>query len=357
MNRIDSLDWQRGLLALSIMLYHLASWEISQLDASGFLGRMGIYGVSMFFVLSGLSMAIVYTRYINDFRSSLNFFIRRVFRIWPLLWLAVFAVTAGNLLLNKAVNWKLVALNITTAFGFIAPDAYINTGAWSIGNEMVYYALTPSIIYLYNKNKIYGNMFFALSFAIGMAFSLHLLTPDTPLGNQWNTYVNPFNNLFLYCAGVAIYYNAKEWNIGAASATGLFFLSLAVFILYPVQGNQINIVTGLTRVVFSAASILMVLAFYKNKLALPALIAKPLTQLGVITYGVYLLHPIVHEFLKLLLHRLDFSYTPVTLIILTSAVTIIASLISFQILERPLIRLGKTFTTTNAGALNLTSAR
>ncbi|HOY69302.1 MAG TPA: hypothetical protein PLZ85_00405 [Methylotenera sp.] len=58
MGRLDSLDWLRGLLAFSIMIYHLTSWEISPLESSHLLGRLGIYGVSMFFLLSGLSMAV-----------------------------------------------------------------------------------------------------------------------------------------------------------------------------------------------------------------------------------------------------------------------------------------------------------
>lgn len=56
MNRIDSLDWQRGLLAFAIMAYRLAFWEFHELDSSSIMDRFGIYGVSMFFFLSGLSM-------------------------------------------------------------------------------------------------------------------------------------------------------------------------------------------------------------------------------------------------------------------------------------------------------------
>jgi peptidoglycan/LPS O-acetylase OafA/YrhL len=50
--RIEALDWLRGLMAVSIMLYHLTIWYIVALDSSSVLGRLGIYGVSVFFVLS-----------------------------------------------------------------------------------------------------------------------------------------------------------------------------------------------------------------------------------------------------------------------------------------------------------------
>jgi exopolysaccharide production protein ExoZ len=136
--RNEPLDWLRGLLAAAIMLYHLV--------ASSLLGRLGVYGVSMFFVLSGLSIALVYHRFIIDGATAGRFFVRRVFRIWPLLWLAVIAVAVARALQGREVNWSQIALNLTTLFGFISPSDYINTGAWSIGNEMVYYALTPAIV-------------------------------------------------------------------------------------------------------------------------------------------------------------------------------------------------------------------
>ena len=58
-DRIESLDWLRGLMAVSIMIYHLTGGLFFTLDSSSVLGRLGVYGVSVFFVLSGLSMAVV----------------------------------------------------------------------------------------------------------------------------------------------------------------------------------------------------------------------------------------------------------------------------------------------------------
>lgn len=96
-DRFESLDWLRGLMALSIMLYHFGSWH----DAAHPIGRLGIYGVSIFFILSGLSIAIAYDGFICDIRTSVRFFIRRLFRIWPLLWLAVALVVIPTCLTGK----------------------------------------------------------------------------------------------------------------------------------------------------------------------------------------------------------------------------------------------------------------
>ena len=170
-NRIESLDWLRGLMAIAIMFYHLTYWHIFPLDSSYFLGRLGIYGVSVFFVLSGLSMAIVYSNFIVDKQTAAVFFIRRIFRIWPLLWICVAIVTIPSLLKGNEASIMQVLLNITTLFGFVSPSSYINTGAWSIGNEMVYYALTPILIMSYEKNIIKGNAILALSFFVTLLLS------------------------------------------------------------------------------------------------------------------------------------------------------------------------------------------
>ncbi|WP_447505644.1 acyltransferase family protein [Acinetobacter pittii] len=94
MKRFESLDWLRGMMAFSIMIYHLISWEVFHPQSGNILGNFGIYGVSIFFVLSGLSMGIVYNNYIKNFHTSIVFFIRRLFRLLPLLWIAI-AIVAG----------------------------------------------------------------------------------------------------------------------------------------------------------------------------------------------------------------------------------------------------------------------
>ncbi|WP_367892016.1 acyltransferase family protein, partial [Rodentibacter pneumotropicus] len=57
-NRISSLDYLRGLCSFSIMIYHYMLWTGYKVDANDFISRMGIYGVSIFYILSGLTLYI-----------------------------------------------------------------------------------------------------------------------------------------------------------------------------------------------------------------------------------------------------------------------------------------------------------
>ena len=337
--RIETLDWLRGLMALSIMFYHIGGWEGVHLDSNTILGRLGIYGVSIFFILSGLSMAIVYNSYIKNLKTVFNFIIRRLFRIWPLLWLVCFYLFFQARILGVAgASWLGLIANITTVFGFIRPSAYMATGAWSIGNEMVYYALTPVFFYCYNYQIKIGNLFLLVCFIIGLFFAFYFLKSEVNLSDQWNTYINPFNNLFLYVSGVAIYYNFKDIEFSSKFINILLLLSLILFCSLPFAGDQIVIVTGLGRLIFVLISILIVFCFYKLKIILPFFISKPLELLGVSTYGVYILHPIIYFFIK------DQLNIKSGLLVLVPLATIFTSIFLYNYFELKFINIGKKLT-------------
>jgi exopolysaccharide production protein ExoZ len=341
MKRYESLDWLRGLCALAIMIYHFISWTIFHPESGSILGNLGIYGVSIFFVLSGLSMGIVYNNYIKDFKTSLVFFIRRLFRLLPLLWVAIAILSGIGFILHKELDILKIFLNITLLFGFIAPNQYINIGAWSIGNECVYYAFTPFLIMLYAKSKKLGNLVVLLIILLGLYFAFFSLNSNINLEEQWDLYINPFNNFYLYACGLAIYYNFHDVN-AEKLAPILIICSMLILFFYPVSGDQINIVTGVNDIIFSIASIMLVLGFYKLDVSLPIWFSKPLANFGEATYGIYLLHPVVFIFTNKI-----FNENPVFVVISSSIVTIIAANLTYKFYEKRWIRIGKNLTTFN----------
>jgi len=80
--RIKNLDFLRGLASVGIMMYHFTSWSFGLLSATSFLGRVGIYGVSIFYVLSGLTLYAVYSNKLDATYSGLKlFYTKRFYRI------------------------------------------------------------------------------------------------------------------------------------------------------------------------------------------------------------------------------------------------------------------------------------
>lgn len=340
MKRYETLDWLRGVTACAIMIYHLISWTLWHPQAGSLLGNLGIYGVSIFFVLSGLSMGIVYNHFFHNYKSSFIFFIRRLFRLLPLLWIVIIIISIDQFYLTHYFDLSKFILNITLLYGFLAPSEYINVGAWSIGNECVYYAFTPILILLYNKRKLFGNLALLGAVIIGIYFAFFALDHHLTLAQQWKIYINPFNNLFLYFSGLALYYNFKELTMKRIAPL-LIFISICLLWFYPVSGDQIEIVTNFNRIIFSIAAVTLTLGFYKLEvITIPFSLSKLLSNIGETTYGIYLIHPVVFLYITRF-----FNLNSYTTILLTIILTLLISNLLYYFYEKPFIKIGKRLTT------------
>jgi len=201
--RSKPLDYLRGLMATSIMVYHYSYWNGVHVDAGSVLGRLGIYGVSIFYVLSGLTLYIVYKNSISaDLRSIAAFFIKRIFRIFPLLWLTI---TATIFIYNNGnVGWKACFLNYSGLFGSYHIGGALAVGQWSIGNELVFYVFFPLVLILSKRWPALFFLLLVLSVATGFYFAFQVLNNKSDLDSQWIDYINPFNQLAFYACGIFI---------------------------------------------------------------------------------------------------------------------------------------------------------
>lgn len=71
MGRLHFLDYLRGIAALGIMLFHYSCWVFGEPEHGGFMARVGIYGVSVFYVLSGLKFFMRLGRNYPSFREQM----------------------------------------------------------------------------------------------------------------------------------------------------------------------------------------------------------------------------------------------------------------------------------------------
>ena len=323
------------------MIYHYVSWSYGHLDAGSALGRLGIYGVSIFYVLSGLTLYLVYSEASLNTAQLKDFFIKRVARIFPLFWLVTVLVVLINR--NPVSPWVLF-LNFSGLFGFLDWDAGLATGIWSIGNELVFYAFFPLFMFLARKSKI---GFISLALVITLLFALFafvFLTPDKSLAEQWSMYVNPLNQVFLFLAGFLIgYYN----GVVKSKTVNIFVLiiSIGLFIVHPYNGDPVGIVSQWNRLFFTLYSIGICMSFYNLNFHFSGFIGRGLSFLGESTYSVYLLHPIVWTIIFSITKRISvYKPVPVSMQILLSVVaTLIISGFIYNWFEKYFIRKGKVF--------------
>lgn len=290
-NRVKTLDYLRGLAAFGIMIYHYSSWTFGRFSSDTVMERVGIYGVSIFYVLSGLTLFHVYFNKLKpDIRTLKAFYIKRFFRIFPLLWV----VTILTILLSRKIpDAVTLFLNFTGLFGLVKWDAYLGTGVWSIGNELVFYLFFPVMVFL-TKKRI--SLFYVLALTlllIYLFFAFHILDNSYQLSTQWTNYINPLNQVFLFLSGYLIGFFFSKSTFPRFLNTSMLICAALAFVLYPVEGGNINLVVGYPRVVFTLICCVVCLSCYKLFISLPPLIDRFLTIFGEASYSIYLLHPIV----------------------------------------------------------------
>jgi exopolysaccharide production protein ExoZ len=340
--RLKTLDYLRGLAALSILVYHFSTWNFGGQSAQMPIGRMGIYGVALFYILSGMTMYHVYSaQWETTWRQLKDFVLKRVFRIFPLLWLAILL----TLLLNQApVDWRALVLDLSGLFAFLKWESNYALGAWSIGNELAFYVFFPLIMLVAKAGRTWLLGLMGLMSLVFLYYAFVVIDPALPLTESWLAYSNPLNQGMLFMAGVGIGAFAGRVQWSSALRWGLLACGLLLLFGCPSGSDPATIAAGLPRVVITLGCVIVCLAAYRWQLALPTALARPLSWLGEVSYGVYLLHPIFYNLVEQLnIELLQAGVrVPVSLrLVAAISLTLLMSHLSYRYFEKPFIRLGR----------------
>jgi peptidoglycan/LPS O-acetylase OafA/YrhL len=232
---------------------------------------------------------------------------------------------------------------MTGLFGFLRWDVTFANGAWSIGNELVFYSVFPLILYCSRRNK--GLLIGLLSCAAAMHhyFAFHILNPAIDLANQWRDYVNPLNQVFFFIAGCGIGLFTKRKSVSPIASSCFLLCGLMLFTLTPADGNTIHLVSGWNRWIFTVSCLLICLGTYKINVPLPSKLHSALQLLGESSYSVYLLHAMVFAvwafMIKLLVHQ-GIEVPIIIKVVIPIAATLKLSYWVYNSFEKYFIRLG-----------------
>ena len=336
MNRLSSLDYLRGLAAFCVMAFHYTMWAKPVYA----LSAVGIYAVSIFYVLSGLTLYLVYFDKIgNPSKAGLkDFAIKRVFRIFPLLYLCSILTILVN---QKIPAWDIIVTNVTGIFSVYRWQWDICYGSWSIANELAFYLFFPVFVFLAKRSKPLFWSFSLLLFLIYIWYAFVYLDSSKPFfGDNWINYLNPFNQVPLFLGGFLIGYLGEKTPVSSKISLPLLILFVLVFRYYPLHGDTIQLVTGIGRMVYTVLCIGICFAFYKTDFHLPQPLHRSFQLLGEISYSVYLMHPLVWHVLSMLPGKY-FSYLhPYAEYAIAVPTTLTLSYIIYRFYEKYFMRLG-----------------
>jgi len=330
------------------MIYHYTAWSFSGWMApDSLLSVLGYYGVSAFFAISGISLAIAYKGRMASKADIGNFLKRRFFRIAPLYWVAItltiasVALTKQSLEITRSISWFDLVANYTLAFSLFGPSKSLVTGGWSIGNEVFFYLCFPAIFWMALKSKRLMLVAVAVSLTLFAMWGFwYVPMAGASRQDAWNLYISNPNQLLFFVVGVVIGLTSAPRQLGrswliAAAAAAIAMLSLASV------GERGELVEGWNRVYLSSAILILVFCVYQINWASNSLPGRILSLLGLISYSLYLLHPIVRTVVSWLVHGTGLH--PLGVVLISVVVTLIVSWLSYKYVELPGIRLGRSW--------------
>ncbi len=337
-----TIEALRGIAALMVMGTHFTHLLTNSPGVWGFAST----GVDLFFVLSGY----VFAPYLfGKPLPLLPHLIRRFFRLYPLY---VFA-----LLLYVGLRWPApdawahfgVHLAMAHTLQSLAIANFYNPAFWSLPPEVEYYLLLPVLALAVTKLR-----FLML---VGLAAFTHLLLvaaaqPDE--GITWRSLAT------VHAPGLLIEFMLGSWAYILAQSAPQLHRSLirlaagiAAFILMawmywhfivgfdgPVKSPPVW-VAGNIGVGAAGAYALMVSALVCLVQHLPMMLQAPLVRvsliLGQLSYGVYLFHNAVAQWLARLLP----DVSGLVAVLLGVGATLLVSLVAHHLIEKPLRDLGR----------------
>jgi peptidoglycan/LPS O-acetylase OafA/YrhL len=368
------LDGVRGLAVLMVLLFHFvgdrppSSWvDRAIVHVTGF----GVYGVELFFVLSGfLITGILYDNH-NGSHYFRNFYMRRFLRIFPLYYgvlvLVFFVVplipllrgpTLDYLVHRQAWAW-LYAVNI-----YIAKDgewsfSYLNH-FWSLAIEEHFYFFWPVVVFVLARRP---RALIVVSLVTSLGAMLARLTGSLMGLSWWTTYtLTPFR-LDALTLGAFLAVTARQPG-------GLDRLARALPLVVTAVGGLLVVTFVWTRLVsreglevvlpVRAALIEVLLAC----LLVWALIApgrstisrffcsRPMVFLGTYSYGLYVYHHFISYYLASngidlqLAPRLGSHLAAVALqATLGASASLALAYLSYELFEKRFLRLKRLFET------------
>ena len=344
--KYEYIDSLRGIAVLMVLMVHVGNffklptteYFSHLLFGAVYSGRMG---VQLFFILSSFTLMFSFDRRIGEKNGTSNFYIRRFFRIAPMYYLAIVAITAYFIRLDVR-NWDI----LTTPW-YLSNYFFLNTlnpawiktivpGGWSISVEFLFYMIFPFIA---SRIKNINIAAIALCISLIVATLFIYATRGQFFFFQFDfNQINFVNQLPVFFIGIFTYWLTKE------SYTQIKNKTWALFIIVMLLFTHMIVPYYLFYCIIYCILILIL-----SKKPYRFLSNKWLSKVGRVSFSMY----IVHFFLIIMMNNLGIGHLiPVTnlftsivnfvlLYTLVFTLTYTISYFSYKFIELPGQNLGK----------------
>jgi len=344
------LNELRAIAALCVLWHHLELYCYKENRPSLFssdvfqcaINSLGKDGVYLFFVLSGFLITYLLLQEKQQ-KSTVNipkFYFRRIFRIWPLYVIIVilsFIIVPlclqTNFFDSETYYMSLIrdeslysTNNILLYVFFLSNFALPVVGAsqsWSVSVEEQFYIIWPQFFRFFSGRKLlYSFIFLFCLILIIKAFKLYPYKYIVRIPIEVMTIGGVFAWFWYY------YKNKLEKYFQSNRLFALNLLLIFIGIFFPVPRLIMAVVFGFL--------ILFVISERSWNLR-----SRQLSFLGTISYGIYMYHPIIQFVSSAIANKFltESAGYKVLLYVLTLSFTILISYVSYEYIEKKLIRI------------------
>ncbi|PWE01333.1 acyltransferase family protein [Marinilabilia rubra] len=351
-----TFDALRFFSFLLVFFHHLPTKENSWLQ---WFSESGGIGVSFFFVLSGflITYILLLEKHNQTELSLKNFFGRRILRIWPLFYaMILFAFLTPHILdfLNLPdsnqgyePDWLVSVLflenykiMLTESLPGISPLPVM----WSLCVEEHFYILWGLLFFIVPNSKTWIIALTALLSGVIFRIIYHM---------NGLIFADIFTNIDYFAFGsIPAFILVKKHRLIDKVAEipltlkYLFFLFTLglIFIVPQVNFPGKDIITPNILGFFFAINILFTLP---PRNALHIKDSLWISRLGIYTYGLYLFHTIVISLVLQVQKILNVSFNWAIIATLSLTITIVISILSYNLFEKKFLKLKKYFYSSN----------
>jgi peptidoglycan/LPS O-acetylase OafA/YrhL len=289
----------RGIAALTVVLYHLVHiGGVTPPNAFAFITRDFGYSVHLFFIISAYSLMHSTESKINHPHWLRDYFIKRFFRIAPLFYVMLFLFIAVGLYpMAGAENITNLILNLSFTFGFV-PATGIVWGGWSVGVEMIFYAIFPVLILIiktYRVATIFLIISIVLASTLRSALTLQYLGLDSNAKFDWS-YFSFASNVCFFTMGIHAYFLSKRFINATRYFVPIISIVIILVMLFSKLGPYLHDSYRLDIVIWGLG--LTGLCAWQSVYPSRIIANKFFEYLGERSFSIYLLHPVIMYFSK-----------------------------------------------------------
>lgn len=335
---LASIQAMRAFAALAVVVCHIGAIENKYMGQS-FLPEWGMYGVDVFFVISGFIMAYVAANVAPTVRGVGRFLLKRAMRIYPIYWQFTAVVLLAIALKPDSINLAAAQPSVIKSL-LLWPqqsDPHLGVG-WSLVYEMYFYLVFATGLLMLRGRLLYGWCAWVLALSVCSYMGIYN-TASNPI---IKVMTSPYGLEFLMgCAA------AWCWRRGCVLGSGLLLVAatlwggIAVTLVLQVYGTAVLYSQAAARVLMlGAPTALVMLALLQwerdGKLSYP----RWLCSIGDASYSLYLLHSLLFSAMGKLWLRLNMEgfvlQAGYSVLMLCTAVVL--ALLNYRFIEKPLSR-------------------